>query len=63
MQSLSSGNGELKHLKRDNPALIIGMRLYDTTGACSKNNQSKYRYVDIVFGTHNTYKLRDSDVP
>ena len=50
--------GELKHLKRDNPALIIGICGCMTQQEhAAKIIKSKYRYVDIVFGTHNTYKL------
>ncbi|HYF82904.1 MAG TPA: tRNA (N6-isopentenyl adenosine(37)-C2)-methylthiotransferase MiaB [Clostridia bacterium] len=50
--------GALKKLKVDNPALIIGV-----CGCMMQQEHAvemirkKYRHVDLVFGTHNTYKL------
>lgn len=50
--------GEFKHLKKDNPELIIGicgcMMQQEHAAELIK---SKYPYVDLIFGTHNTYKL------
>lgn len=50
--------GELKHLKKNNPELIIGicgcMMQQEHAVETIKN---KYKYVDLVFGTHNIYKL------
>jgi tRNA-2-methylthio-N6-dimethylallyladenosine synthase len=50
--------GALKHLKADNPALIIGvcgcmMQQEHAVNMIKK----KYRHVDLIFGTHNLYKL------
>ncbi|MHB1391809.1 MAG: tRNA (N6-isopentenyl adenosine(37)-C2)-methylthiotransferase MiaB [Clostridia bacterium] len=50
--------GALKKLKVDNPALIIGV-----CGCMMQQEHAvemirkKYRHVDLVFGTHNIYKL------
>jgi tRNA-2-methylthio-N6-dimethylallyladenosine synthase len=50
--------GALKKLKVDNPALIIGV-----CGCMMQQEHAvemirkKYRHVDLVFGTHNVYKL------
>lgn len=50
--------GALKQLKKDNPALIIGV-----CGCMMQQEHAvemirkKYRHVDLVFGTHNIYKL------
>ncbi len=50
--------GALKKLKRENPGLIIAM------GGCMAQEESvvkeilsKYRQVDVIFGTHNIYNL------
>lgn len=50
--------GELVHLKRNNPELIIGicgcmMQKEEVT----KFIREKYSHVDLIFGTHNIYKL------
>lgn len=50
--------GELKALKRKNPDLIIAicgcmMQKTEVRGVI----KSKYRHVDIIFGTHNIHKL------
>ena len=50
--------GALKQLKADNPSLIIGV-----CGCMMQQEHAvemirkKYRHVDLVFGTHNIYKL------
>ncbi|WP_066496970.1 tRNA (N6-isopentenyl adenosine(37)-C2)-methylthiotransferase MiaB [Abyssisolibacter fermentans] len=50
--------GELKHLKKNNPELIIAV-----CGCMPQKEEvkeyitKKYRHVDLVFGTHNYYKL------
>ena len=50
--------GELVHLKRKNPDLIIGI-----CGCMMQQEEirnvikEKYSYVDMIFGTHNIYKL------
>ncbi|WDV47828.1 tRNA (N6-isopentenyl adenosine(37)-C2)-methylthiotransferase MiaB [Clostridiaceae bacterium M8S5] len=50
--------GELKQLKKDNPNLIIAV-----CGCMPQKEEvrdyitKKYRHVDLVFGTHNYYKL------
>lgn len=50
--------GELVHLKRKNPDLIIGI-----CGCMMQQEENqklikeKYSYVDLVFGTHNIYRL------
>ncbi|TAH63616.1 MAG: tRNA (N6-isopentenyl adenosine(37)-C2)-methylthiotransferase MiaB [Gottschalkiaceae bacterium] len=50
--------GELKALKRDKPDLIIGI-----CGCMMQKEEirdfikDKYRFVDIIFGTHNIHKL------
>lgn len=50
--------GELVHLKRKNPDLIIGI-----CGCMMQKEEvrevirKKYSYVDLIFGTHNIYKL------
>ena len=50
--------GELSHLKKKNPDLLIAI-----CGCMMQKEEvrdlikEKYRYVDLVFGTHNFYKL------
>lgn len=50
--------GALKKLKRDNPDMIISV-----CGCMMQQNEvvehikSKYRHVDLIFGTHNLYKF------
>lgn len=50
--------GALKQLKADNPSLIIGV-----CGCMMQQEHAvemirkKYRHVDLIFGTHNIYKL------
>jgi len=50
--------GALKKLKSDNPSLIIGV-----CGCMMQQEHAvemirkKYRHVDLIFGTHNVYKL------
>ena len=50
--------GRLKHLKEQNPNLIVGL-----CGCMAQEESvvneilSKYKWVDIVFGTHNLYNL------
>ncbi|MGE5633298.1 MAG: tRNA (N6-isopentenyl adenosine(37)-C2)-methylthiotransferase MiaB [Caulobacteraceae bacterium] len=50
--------GDLKRLKQANPGLIIGV-----CGCMMQQEHAvemirkKYRYVDLIFGTHNFYKL------
>lgn len=50
--------GALKHLKADNPALMIGVCgcMMQQEHAVEKIRK-KYRHVDLIFGTHNVYKL------
>ncbi|AFS78524.1 (Dimethylallyl)adenosine tRNA methylthiotransferase MiaB [Gottschalkia acidurici 9a] len=52
--------GELKSLKRQNPNLLIGI-----CGCMMQKEEvrnlikEKYRFVDLIFGTHNLHKLPD----
>ena len=50
--------GALKKLKADNPDLIIGVCgcMMQQEHAVEKIRK-KYRHVDLIFGTHNVYKL------
>jgi len=50
--------GELKHLKKKNPDLIIAVCgcMMQQSGMADKILQ-KFNYVNIVFGTHNAYKF------
>ncbi len=50
--------GALKHLKSGNPSLVIGVcgcMMQQENAA--KTVKKKYPYVDLIFGTHNVYKL------
>ncbi|HOR86083.1 MAG TPA: tRNA (N6-isopentenyl adenosine(37)-C2)-methylthiotransferase MiaB [Bacillota bacterium] len=50
--------GALKHLKADNPSLIIGVcGCMMQQEHAAETIRRKYRHVDLVFGTHNIYKL------
>ena len=50
--------GSLKHLKKENPDLIIGICgcMMQQEGMADKILK-KFPYVNIVFGTHNAYKF------
>lgn len=59
-QKLYGRVGQLKHQKRQNPDLIVGI-----TGCMMQEKdevetiQKKYPYVSLIFGTHNVYKLAE----
>ena len=52
--------GELKHLKQANPSILIGLCgcMMQEPDEVAKI-RSSYRFVDIVFGTHNIFKLAE----
>ena len=50
--------GRLKHLKEENPKLIVGLcGCMAQEESVIKEIQDKYKWVDIVFGTHNLDRL------
>lgn len=52
--------GQLKHLKKKNPNLMIGLCgcMMQEPEVVEKIKKS-YRFVDIIFGTHNIYKFAE----
>lgn len=52
--------GQLKHQKKENPYMMIGLCgcMMQEPEVVEKLKQ-KYRYVDLIFGTHNIYKFAE----